>query len=112
LATLEQCEPFVRIIRPAFLIAAARRHPTAEPSLRVWQRAVTGAEWRGLADVRATFAGADAVRVASGRMVVVFNIGGNNFRLICALHYDRRRLYTLRFLTHAEYSKNRWKDDL
>ena len=42
----------------------------------------------------------------------IFNVCGNDFRLITAIHYDKQRLYTLRFLTHAEYDKNKWKKDL
>ena len=34
------------------------------------------------------------------------------FRLITALHYDRSIAYVLRFLTHADYDKNRWKSEL
>jgi mRNA interferase HigB len=58
------------------------------------------------------YPGADPVEVASGRQVIVFNVCGNTYRLIVALHFDRQWAYTLRFLTHAEYSKNRWKDEL
>jgi mRNA interferase HigB len=42
---------------------------------------------------------------------VVFNICGNSYRLVCALHYTGK-VFLLRFLTHAEYDKNRWKDEL
>ena len=52
------------------------------------------------------------VAVASGRTVVVFNVRGNRYRLVTAIHYNRQIIYTLRFMTHAEYSKNRWKDTL
>jgi mRNA interferase HigB len=37
---------------------------------------------------------------------------GNTYRLIVAMHFDRQTAYTLRFLTHAEYSTDRWKDEL
>jgi mRNA interferase HigB len=40
------------------------------------------------------------------------NIGGNKYRLIAAIHYNRQRVYVLRLLTHAEYGKNLWKDTL
>ena len=50
--------------------------------------------------------------VDSNRTVVIFNIGGKNYRLITAIHYNRQLVFVLRFMTHAEYSKNRWKDDL
>lgn len=58
------------------------------------------------------FPHADQVRVKSGRDVVVFNVGGNKYRLITAIHYDRGRVYTLMILSHEEYSQDRWKDIL
>jgi mRNA interferase HigB len=50
--------------------------------------------------------------VKSGKTAWVFNIHGNDFRLIAAIHFDRQVVYTLRFMTHAEYSKNQWKETL
>ena len=46
------------------------------------------------------------------RQVLVFNIRRNDYRLIVAAHFNRQIVYTLRFVTHAEYSKNRWKETL
>lgn len=48
----------------------------------------------------------------SKRQVIVFNIAGNKFRLMAAVHFNTRIVFALDFLTHAEYSKNRWKDQL
>jgi mRNA interferase HigB len=59
-----------------------------------------------------TFPHADQVTVASKRTVTVFNIGGNNYRLITAIHYNTKIVYILRFLTHAEYDKDAWKKAL
>jgi len=53
-----------------------------------------------------------AVRIESGRVVTVFNVCGNSYRLITAIHYDKQRVFTLRLLTHADYDKNRWKKEL
>ncbi len=39
----------------------------------------------------------------------VFNIKGNAYRLITAIHYDRGRIYIRELLTHAEYDKGDWK---
>ena len=50
--------------------------------------------------------------VHSKRTVTVFNGCGNKYRLLAALHYNRKTVFTLRFLTHAEYSKDEWKNDL
>lgn len=63
-------------------------------------------------DVRRTYPGTDAVRVRSGRQVLVFNIRRNDYRLIVATHFNRQIVYTLRFMTHAEYSKDDWKETL
>jgi mRNA-degrading endonuclease HigB of HigAB toxin-antitoxin module len=50
--------------------------------------------------------------VASGNPVVVFNVCSNTYRLICAIHYDTGKVFLLRFLTRAEYDKDRWKGEL
>jgi mRNA interferase HigB len=51
--------------------------------------------------------------VSSGNPVVVFNIRGNKYRLIVAIHYrPSGRVFVLRFLTHAEYDKEKWKAEL
>lgn len=91
---------------------AAREHPKAASYLEAWRKVVRAATWRSLADVRRTYPSADAVRVRSGRQVLVFNVCGNAFRLVVAAHFNRQLVYTLRWMTHAEYSKDRWKDTL
>ena len=62
--------------------------------------------------MRRTYPSADAVRVRSGRQVLVFNVCGNAYRLVVAAHFNRQIIYTLRWMTHAEYSKERWKETL
>ncbi|WFP49329.1 type II toxin-antitoxin system HigB family toxin [Methylomonas sp. EFPC3] len=54
--------------------------------------------------LKTTFASADYV---DG--LTVFDIGGNQFRLIAAIHYNRRKVYVRDVLTHAEYDRNAWK---
>ena len=65
-----------------------------------------------MADVRGCYPNADTVRVRSGRAVIVFNVCGNTYRLIVALHFNSQMAYTLRFLTHAEYDRDGWKEEL
>ncbi|MGA3008459.1 MAG: type II toxin-antitoxin system HigB family toxin, partial [Opitutaceae bacterium] len=60
---------------------------------------------------RQSFSHADQVTVKSNRTVTVFNIT-NDYRLITAIHYNRQEVFTMRFLTHAEYSKNTWTGSL
>lgn len=102
----------VRIVKEAFLLQTARDYPQAAGYLEAWRRVVRAARWRSLAEVRRTYPSADAVRVKSGRQVLVFNVCGNRFRLVVAAHFNRQILYTLRWMTHAEYSKDAWKDTL
>jgi mRNA interferase HigB len=80
-------------------------HPQSESSLRAWHHVVEQADWKNFAEVRATYAGADVV----GRFVV-FNIGGNKYRLIAAIHYNRGKVYVRHVLTHSDYDRGTWKD--
>lgn len=57
-----------------------------------------------------SYPSADWVKVRSGRQVLVFNVCGHDYRLVVAAHFDRQIVYTLRFLTHADYRKDTWKD--
>jgi mRNA interferase HigB len=102
----------VRIIKEGFLRDAAKTYPKAARYLAAWTLTVRAASWGNLAELRRVYPSADQVTVSSGKTVVVFNVCGNTYRLIVALHFDRQLAYTLRFLTHPEYSKDRWKDEL
>jgi mRNA interferase HigB len=102
----------VRIIHGGTVQAWARQRADAADALAAWLKNADLATWRNLAEVRQLYPHADPVKVGSGRTVVVFNIRGNRYRLVTAIHYNRQLIYTLRFLTHAEYSKDRWKDTL
>lgn len=87
-------------------------HRDSEASLRTWVQQVRAANWRNFADVRKTFPSADGVAVASGRSVVVFNIAHNRYRLIAAVHYNTRIVYTLMILSHKDYERGTWKERL
>ena len=102
----------VRIIKESTLREFAVKHPEAARGLGVWRRVMIPETFRHFADLRRCFRSADQVRVASGGPVVVFNIHGNDFRLICAIHYNTGKVFLLRFLSHAEYDKDRWKHEL
>jgi mRNA interferase HigB len=67
---------------------------------------VSKAAWRSLADVREVFPHADAVYDCT-----IFNIGGNKYRLIVGINYNRQVIYVKHVLTHKEYDKENWKKD-
>ena len=102
----------MRIIKTSMVRAFWHGHRQAEASLRTWIELTKAAEWRTFADVRRTFPSADAVKVASGRQVVVFDIAHNRYRLIAALHYNMQIVFTLLILTHRQYERADWKDQL
>ncbi len=41
----------------------------------------------------------------------IFNIGGSKYRLVVKINYARQAIYIKRVLTHAEYDRERWKND-
>lgn len=71
-----------------------------------WYATVKKAEWQNLEDVRKIYRDAEAV----GNFTA-FNIKGNNYRLIVGINYEEQTVKYQYFLTHAEYSKNKWKND-
>lgn len=102
----------LHIIKEQFLKEAAPANTKAGKWLENWRLTVRAAAWRNLEELRKSYPSADSVKVESGRSVTIFNACGNDYRLLVAIHYDKQRIYTLQFLTHAEYDKNRWKNDL
>ena len=102
----------MRVIKPGRIHEFGTEYPDAKPMLQRWLELASCAYWKSWTDVRKTFRDADQVTVESGRKVVVFNIRGNHYRLIVAIHYNMRKVFVLRFLTHADYNKNKWKGEL
>jgi mRNA interferase HigB len=82
------------------------KYPDAKRPLRRWFREVTAAEWESFAELRQTFGHADRV----GKLIV-FNAGGNKYRVIAAVHFNRGKLFVRNVLTHAEYDRGDWKEE-
>ena len=78
------------------------RHPPAEKPLRVWYATVAKAEWAGPADVKDQF-GNTVDLVADNRLI--FDIGGNKYRLIVRASYEYKAVQVKFIGTHAEYDK-------
>ena len=87
-----------------------RRHADAEEPLRNWYKTVLCAEWKSLQDARSTYPHSDGVQTAGGQTLTVFNISGNNYRLITRIRYDYQLVNIRVVLTHAEYDKETWKE--
>ncbi len=102
----------MRIIKVPFLAEASRKFPKTNRWIANWCAIVKKARWKNLQELRCSYPSADMVTVTSGAKVVIFNVCGNDYRLIAAVHFNRGIVYTLRFLTHADYSKDKWKEEL
>ncbi len=94
----------MHIIAKPTLVAFWEAHPDAESPLRAWYRIMESEVFADFNDLRAIFASADYV---DG--LTVFNIGGNKYRLIAAIHYNRHKVYIRAILTHADYDRGDWK---
>ena len=81
-------------------------HSDAEHPLEDWYRITKHTFWLNLAQTRRDFPHADSVGDCT-----VFNIGGNKYRLIAKIRYNKQRVYITHVLTHKEYDKEKWKDD-
>jgi mRNA interferase HigB len=89
----------MRIIAKRALREFWERRPDAEEPLLAWYREVEKEDWDTPAKVKATYRGASIV----GDNRVVFNIKGNDYRLVVKINYPYRVVY-IRFVgTHSEY---------
>ena len=87
----------------------ARKYRDAAKWLANWIDVATAASWRSLHDVRRQFPSTDGVALKSGVVVTVFNVKGNEFRLLTVIHYDAGRSVNLDVLTQEKYSRENWK---
>ncbi len=103
----------LHIISRKKLLEAGQQHGMrAAAPLESWYRIAKRARWVSLENVRQTYSHADGVIVGKGdqkRIYTVFNIGGNDFRLVTEIFYDDQTVLVRHVLTHAEYDKEDWK---
>jgi mRNA interferase HigB len=94
----------VRVISKRRLREFWEKHPDSKSSLEEWYKLTRKAAWRNLAEVRATFRHADSVGTCT-----IFNIKGNDYRLITKIDYAYQKVFIKYVLTHPEYDKGKWK---
>lgn len=91
----------VKVIKPSVLADFWREHPDAEQPLKAWLDDAESAEWSDPIAVKKASTAASILK--SGR--VVFDIKGNDFRLVVWIQYEIQ-LILIKFIgTHAEYDK-------
>jgi len=77
-------------------------HPASNDSLQAWRKIVESRTFANYADIKATFNATDKVD-----MYYIFDIGGNKYRIVSAIHFDQQKLFIRYVFTHKEYDK--WK---
>ena len=82
------------------------REHQAEEVLRDFYGKLAKAEAKNLADLKMTFPSVDLVGSC-----YVFNVGGNKYRVIARIHFNRRMVFIRFVLTHSEYDKEKWKSE-
>ncbi|MHB1179026.1 MAG: type II toxin-antitoxin system HigB family toxin [Daejeonella sp.] len=83
------------------LLVFAYKHPAAARQLNNWYDIAKSSNWSKLADIKKVFNSVDYV----GNDRYVFNIKGNDFRIVAMIFFDRRTVF-IRFVgTHSEYDK-------
>jgi len=83
-------------------------HASAEGPLRAWYTHVNNkrVSWESWGDVKVSFASASLVGDC-----VVFNVGGNKYRLVSRVRYATHKVFVLKVMTHREYDDDKWKDE-
>jgi mRNA interferase HigB len=94
-------QTLVQILSKRTLREFWARHPDSKAPLESWFAVVDEASWDGPADIRKLYNSVDFV----GDNRVIFNIGGNKYRLIAHVAYRFHKVLIKFIGTHAEYDK-------
>jgi mRNA interferase HigB len=95
----------VHLIKKPIIEQYVSKHASSKAAFEKWITAICHADWDKPEDIRQTFGSADLL--GNGCERVVFNVGGNNYRLIAKYYFGEKRvhLYVLWIGTHAEYDE-------
>src|SRR5687767_6365255 len=96
----------MRIISERRIREFWEKHPDSERSMREWIRVVRDADWHNFPDIRKTFNHVDIYKKC-----VIFDVGGNNYRIIGMVEFEKHIVFIRTVLLHSEYDKNKWKSD-
>lgn len=94
----------MHVISKRALVTFWSVHRDAEAPLRAWLTVCDRTNFDNVSHLRRSLPGVDKV----GKFTV-FDIGGNKYRLVAVIHYNRRKIYIRHVLTHEEYDLGHWK---
>ena len=96
----------MHIITQKTLKTAWETYSDVEQPLRKWFTEMKSLRFQNFAELKRRYPSADQV----GRLTI-FNIKGNHYRLVVRIDYNYGKVFIRRFMTHAEYSREDWKND-
>jgi mRNA interferase HigB len=96
----------MRVISRRSLRGFWEKHSTARSGLLLWYDRILKSTFNDLTEIRQQFPSADIVS-----NFTVFNVSGNNYRLITYIDYEAQIIFIRAVLTHADYDKEKWKND-
>ncbi|MES3020075.1 MAG: type II toxin-antitoxin system HigB family toxin [Pseudomonadota bacterium] len=92
----------MRIISNSTLSAFAKVHPDSNVPLQAWRKIVESRNFVSFSDLKKAFNATDKVAT-----YFVFDVGGNKYRVVAAIHFNKQIMYIRHVFTHKEY--DRWK---
>jgi len=92
----------VTVYGEAVLASCAKKHPASRNPLARFLKIARAAEWPHFAALKKTFSTADLGK-ETGK--VIFNIGGNKYRLVARVNFSMRALLIDEILTHEQYNR-------
>lgn len=90
----------MRVISNKALTTFAMSHPDAAMPLQAWRKIIESRSFVSFADLKSMFNATDKVGD-----YYVFNIAGNKYRIISAVHFGSQKLFVRHVFTHREYDK-------
>lgn len=91
----------MKIIARSTLTDFWKKHPDSQEPLSIWYNIVSKSKWRNINEIKNSF---PKVSVLSNNRAV-FNIKGNNYRLVIAIKFTISTVYICWVGTHSEYDK-------
>lgn len=94
-------------------VFCARQGMRATKAFDQWLQKVERMQWKTFQDIRQTFANhADPYKGESGAAYVIFDVGGNKYRLVARVYYEDERVVVVNVMTHDVYDRQHWKEGL
>ena len=104
----------VRIIAESKIKEWCKSYSMIKAALLHWLALMKTCTASSFVELQQVFNSVDQVKVGSNKTVCVFDLGGKKsaHRLIAAIHFNTQIVFVLLLLTHAEYDKETWKNEL